>query len=233
LLTRDPDTVVAAWAFLRRWFTWLLRWAWAFTVHDQDRVPAGPAIVVANHLSNLDPILLGYALPRPGAVMGKQEVFNLPVVGWILNRIGSFPVTRGAQDEGAMATAKAVIQAGWPLVLFPEGTRNRNARWGANRIRSGAARIALETQAPIVPAALIGPQAIFPPGARWPRRTPVEVRFGPPLLPETYLPPADWPVEAQLAHITTQIVEAVGALLPDDLKALPAEPTEGSAESVQ
>jgi 1-acyl-sn-glycerol-3-phosphate acyltransferase len=223
-LVHDPESVVAAWAFARRWLIPLFRWAWDFAVRDPERVPVGGAIVVANHVSGVDPFLLAYAMPRPGAIMGKEEVFRLPGIGWALRRFGGFPVRRGAHDEGAIATATAIIAAGWPLILYPEGTRNRSGRWGAKRLRSGAARIALATRAPIVPAAMVGTQAIQPQGAWRPRCVPVEARFGPPLLAETYMPPEDWPLDQQLAHISAAILQAVGDLLPDDLKALPPTP---------
>ena len=224
LLTADPAAVTATWAFAHRWFGPIVRWAWGFASRNPERVPEGPSIIAANHISNIDPFLLGFAMPRPGGMMGKAEVFRIPGLAWVLRRFGGFPVQRGARDEGAVATAQAILTAGWPLILFPEGTRNPTGRWGASRIRSGAARIALATRVPIVPAAIVGTQQILPKGAWWPRRVQAETRFGPPLYPETYLPPSDWPIEQQLAHISTQIVLAIAKLLPDELVDLPQTP---------
>ena len=111
-------------------------------------------ILAANHRSFLDPFIIGICLRRPVYFVAKQELFRRRWQGWILNALGAFPVRRGEHDEEMMATARAVLERGDPVVIFPEGTRIRNGTLG--RPKRGAGRLALETGAPIVPIAVTG-----------------------------------------------------------------------------
>jgi 1-acyl-sn-glycerol-3-phosphate acyltransferase len=114
----------------------------------------GPVILAANHRSFLDPFIIGICLSRPVYFVAKRELFERPWQGWLLNALGAFPVRRGESDEEMMATARAVLDRGDPVVIFPEGTRIRAGILG--RPKRGAGRLALETGAPIVPIAVTG-----------------------------------------------------------------------------
>lgn len=114
----------------------------------------GPVILAANHRSFLDPFIVGMCIRRPIYFVAKKELFDKRWQGWILNALGAFPIKRGEQDEESMATAKAVLERGDALVIFPEGTRIRKGPLG--RPKRGVGRLALETGAPVVPVALIG-----------------------------------------------------------------------------
>jgi 1-acyl-sn-glycerol-3-phosphate acyltransferase len=215
--------VAAFWETTRARAGWLLRWLWGFAVQGGERLPDGPVIIVSNHVSYIDPLLVGWALKRPGAFMGKQELFRIPGVSWFITSAGAFPVSRGTGDSGALETAGRILADGWPLIIYPEGTRNDTAKWGSARLRSGAARIALTHRVPIVPVATVNVQTILPKGAWLPRRVKAEARVGQPLMPADYLPPADWPLEAQIRHVNERIFQAVAALLPDSMLATPDE----------
>ena len=122
-----------------------------------EHTPADGALIIAsNHRSFLDPFLIGALLPaeRPLHFMAKAELFRIPVVGWLLNRLGAFPVRRGESDAKALRTAEAVLERGGVLVIFPEGTRMRAG--GLGRPKRGAARLALATGADIMPVVLQG-----------------------------------------------------------------------------
>lgn len=114
----------------------------------------GGVILAANHRSFLDPFIIGLCLGRPVYFVAKQELFARAWQGWLLNALGAFPVRRGEHDEEMMATARAVLERGDPVVIFPEGTRIREGVLG--RPKRGAGRLALEAGAPIVPVAVTG-----------------------------------------------------------------------------
>jgi 1-acyl-sn-glycerol-3-phosphate acyltransferase len=114
----------------------------------------GPVILASNHRSFLDPFVIGCLVRRPVYFVAKKELFEKRWQGWILNRLGAFPVKRGESDEESMATARGVLERGGALVIFPEGTRHRNGPLG--RPKRGAGRLALETGAPVVPIAVMG-----------------------------------------------------------------------------
>lgn len=121
-----------------------------------ENIPAdGPVIVCSNHRSNLDPLLLGIAfLKRRLHFMAKIELFRVPVLRSVIRSLGAFPVRRGQGDAGAMAFAADILRKGGALLMFPEGTRQKYMK-DLLRFKSGAARLALQTKAPVLPVAVV------------------------------------------------------------------------------
>jgi 1-acyl-sn-glycerol-3-phosphate acyltransferase len=139
---------------------------------------SGPLLLASNHRSFLDPFLIGAMVRRPVYYMAKRELFEKRWQAWILNALGAFPVDRGAGDGEALATARAILQRGDCVVLFPEGTRVRRGPLGAPK--RGVGRLALETGAPVAPIAVIGSEHVRRGWRIRPRK--VRVRAGRPLL---------------------------------------------------
>src|SRR6185503_19713440 len=142
-----------------------------------EHVPDGGVILASNHRSFLDPFAIGCCIGRPIYFVAKRELFKNPLLGWLLNCLGAFPIKRGASDEESMATALALLESGKPIVIFPEGTRIRTGSLA--RPKRGVGRLALQSGKPVVPIAVTNSEH-----ARkgW-RIKPVKVhlRFGPAL----------------------------------------------------
>lgn len=137
----------------------------------------GPLLLASNHRSFLDPFVIGVLLRRPIYFVAKRELFARGWQAWCLSRLGAFPIDRGAGDEEAMATARAILERGGCVLIFPEGTRVRPGPLG--RPRRGVGRLALETGARVAPIAVIGTEDVRRGWRIRPRK--VRLRCGRPL----------------------------------------------------
>ncbi len=145
-----------------------------------EHVPrSGPVLLAANHLSLLDPPLVGVGTPRTLHFLAKAELFRIPGFGWLIRRLNAHPVEREGADAHALRRALALLRAGQALLVFPEGTRRPEGALGP--ARPGAGLLAVRSGAPVVPVYIRGTGRVLPRGAIWPRRAPVTVTFGPPL----------------------------------------------------
>ncbi len=145
---------------------------WRVRVYGSERVPAsGPLIIACNHVSLLDPPILGGFCPRKIHYMAKRELFGIPLFGPMIRALGAYPVDREGSATGAIRRSIEVLRAGETVGIFPEGGRNPS---GEARARSGVALLASIAQAPVVPAAIVGSAAAM-------RLAPIHVVFGEPL----------------------------------------------------
>ncbi|MBE3576647.1 MAG: 1-acyl-sn-glycerol-3-phosphate acyltransferase [Limnochordales bacterium] len=141
--------------------------------------PAGGYILAANHASALDPILIALVLDRPIHFLAKYELFQYPILRWVLPRIYAIPLRRGRPDRSALRIAIERVRSGKIVGIFPEGTRSSDGQLQA--LRGGAALIALHAGAPIVPVAVAGSWELWPKGRWFPRRGRVRITFGKPI----------------------------------------------------
>ncbi len=122
-------------------------------VRGRENIPQeGPVIIMSNHISLLDPPLLGAFLPRKIHYMAKKELFDNKLAGWLLGSLGAFPVKRGTGDRAALRNALKILKNEGVLGVFPEGTRYPEGELGEPH--TGSIMIALMGQAPIVPAGI-------------------------------------------------------------------------------
>lgn len=182
-------------------------------VVGKENVPQqGPLLVVANHLSLVDPPLLGITLEREVTFMAKKELFRFPPLGYLMRGFGAFPVHRGQLDIAALRQAQQALTEGRVLVMFPEGMRSRSGH--LRPAFSGAALIALRSGAPILPVGIAGTEKM-----KWPvwvfRRPRITVNIGVPF----HLPPGtDKPTRAELADQTDYIMRHIARLLPEQYR---------------
>jgi 1-acyl-sn-glycerol-3-phosphate acyltransferase len=150
-------------------------------VQKVEHLPATPCVVVANHCSYLDGIVLFAALPPVFGFVIKREMSRVPLANLLLRRIGSHYVDRGGAHRGARDTRKLLkrAQAGGAMAFFPEGTFQKQL--GLGRFRSGAFVVAANAQLPIVPVALRGTRQAMPAGSLLPQPGRIEVELAPAL----------------------------------------------------
>jgi len=126
----------------------------------QENIPKiGSVLLCSNHISNLDPIVVGTTTPRPVHFMAKEELFQVPVIGKLFPHLNAFPVKRGMSDREALRKGLAVLKEGEVLGLFPEGTRSKTGELGEGL--AGAGFFATRSEALIVPCAVVGPYKAF------------------------------------------------------------------------
>lgn len=217
--------VLAAIALPPMWFLARLH------IRGGEHVPAtGACVVTPNHYSEVDPLVTGIAMWKVGRMpryLAKASLFSVPVIGWLLHRSGQVPVERAGSGKGgnALAGARQAADGGHAVVIYPEGTLTREPDLWPMRGKTGAVRIALQENLPVIPLAHWGAQAIMPRYARslslFPRKD-VQLLFGAPVDLDDF---RGRPLEPELLTAATdRVMDAITALLEEirDEKA-PAE----------
>ncbi len=226
-----PRDASSVWKFLHRLITLLKPLFCKLKIEGGQNVPEQAGCILAcNHTYGPDFIVLGYASPRQVYYMAKMEIFGWhPLLTKLLVTAGVFPVRRGQSDKGAIMAAVDLVRTGKVVGMFPEGTRSHSG--ALQRGRSGAARIAMAAQVPVVPVVVLNSQAILHKLGRRLQVPEVVVRFGPPI----YV--TGDPNDSQTVHDnTTQIMLTLAALLPTELRGVyttPEEPLSNQSDYVQ
>jgi 1-acyl-sn-glycerol-3-phosphate acyltransferase len=199
----------------------LARLAYRPRIEGRSHVPrTGPVIFASNHLSFIDSFVIPMSSPRHVQFLAKSSYFDgKGIRGWLsrefFTAIGASPVQRGAGQAAldALEQQRRMLAAGKGIALYPEGTRSLDGR--LYKGRTGAAFLALQTGAPVVPVGLIGTNEVMPVGAKFPRLRPrVTIRFGEPIDVSTHGPATS----GRARRVATdEIMAAIHALSEQEL----------------
>lgn len=151
-----------------------------FKVYGAENIPKqGGVLLISNHQSFLDPVLLGVKTTRPVSYIAKSELFEHPAFNWLIRKLNSFPIRRGQTDVAAIKEAMRRLKEGRVVAIFPEGTRTRDGE--IQKIHQGIAMLVRRGGVPVVPAVIDGAHRAWPRGSAIFRKYPISVLFGPPL----------------------------------------------------
>ena len=169
--------------FARALVAGFARLFWRPRILGREHIPkSGPFVLAPVHRSNIDFALAAVLVTRRIRYMGKDSLWKIGVIGKLFSALGAFPVHRGSADREALRRCIEVIQAGEPLVIFPEGTRQAGPT--VQPLFEGAAYVAARTGVPIVPVGIGGSERAMPKGSKFIRPVKTALVVGPPLTAE-------------------------------------------------
>jgi 1-acyl-sn-glycerol-3-phosphate acyltransferase len=198
----------AGWIFFRLVFRTYFR----CRAFNAERVPLrGPAILASNHESYIDPPLVGAWVPRAINYLARENLFDVPGLGWLLRHWQTVPVDR---EGGGAAGLKAILErllAGGVIILFPEGTRTRDGRM--QRARSGIGLTVIKSKAPLIPVRVFGTYQAYGRHLRIPRPYRVVVKYGRPMHFEDLRAEAKHCSKPRLKEIYQQVADEIMAAI--------------------
>lgn len=162
---------------IARIFTTLL---FDLKVYGRDHIPpSGGVLLVANHQSYLDPVVVAVRLRRPVSFFAKSELFEKHAFAWLIRALHAFPVRQGEGDIGAVKETIRRLKEGHLLSIFPEGSRTADGELG--KIEPGVALMIRRAGVPVVPVVVSGSFVAWPRGRKMFRSAPIRVLYGPPM----------------------------------------------------
>jgi 1-acyl-sn-glycerol-3-phosphate acyltransferase len=185
-------------------------------VTGRERVPAtGPTLLISNHLSLVDPLVIGASLPRELHILAKAELFEWPVIGGLARMCGVVPIWRGHWDVAALVTLEEILRAGHGVLIFPEGTYAMPPHPAALLpFQIGAAWLEARVHVPVVPVGIWGSEQVWMPRRGWRpwHRPQVYVHVGVPYLPHL---PANHSSRDALQSVADEMASHICALIPE------------------
>jgi putative phosphoserine phosphatase / 1-acylglycerol-3-phosphate O-acyltransferase len=187
-----------------------------FDITGTERIPrSGPVLIASNHRSYFDVValaLIAARIGRPVRFLAKRELFDAPVVGRVTRAIGGIPVDRGSGSDRPLREATAALRAGEVVIILPEGTIPRGEAFFDPKLRgkTGTARLAIATGAPVVPVGLWGTERVWPRSSRLPNVAAVK---NPPKIRVR----VGWPLDLSgpdAVEDTERLMEEISARLP-------------------
>jgi 1-acyl-sn-glycerol-3-phosphate acyltransferase len=202
-----------------------LTWTFAMEFYGLENLPPeGPLIMTPNHVSYIDPILMGVAVRRRMFFMTWNRMFNIPGFGTLIRIFGAFPLKLEGHDHKAFKRAHRYLRDGQIVVVFPEGGRTTTGK--LENFKPGAFRMALRLGIPVVPVTINGAYQVWPPHERFPRLNgKITIQYHPPIYLEGCSENEIRTRALELAHQARVTIAKTldPTLLPEDLKELRSE----------
>jgi 1-acyl-sn-glycerol-3-phosphate acyltransferase len=202
-------------AIFRVLFWFFGRW----TIKGAENVPqTGGVILAPNHVSLADPPAVASAIQRPTWFMAKVELFEVPVLGWLIRRTRAYPVKRGKGDRKALRQTLGLLEQGEVVMIFPEGERSRDGKLREPEL--GFAFFALEAEVPVIPVAVLGTDGVLRPGSWRPHFGKIIIRYGEPMsFPERY---GRRPTKADLQAVGEAVMARIAELRAEERQLMEA-----------
>lgn len=182
---------------------------WRIRLEGTEHIPSdGPLIIVPNHVTYADPVLVCIPLRFAVHFMAWDALFRIPGFSWLIRRLRAFPVQIDSADPRSTREAVRLLQSGQAVMIFPEGGRTPDGR--LQRFRPGAFRLACSLKVPVLPVTIVGGHASWPPGRMLPRPGRLRIIYHPIVSPP---PEADPRAAARM--LATEVRNAIAAGLPD------------------
>ena len=148
--------------------------------HGNEHIPKqGGVLLVSNHVSLLDPVIIGAATDRELHFLGADTYFHVPGLGWLFTQLNGIPIKRGAPSWQSLKKVISCLEFGEALLIFPEGTRSVDGRLGG--MKKGASFMIHHSGVPVIPVFIKGTERFMPRGAKFIRPAKLSVTFGPPI----------------------------------------------------
>lgn len=169
---------------------------------------SGPLLIVPNHVTYADPVLVSIPVRRPVHYMAWNALFDVPGLAWLIRRLRAFPVEIESADPRATREAVRLLQSGAAVMIFPEGGRSLDGRLA--RFKPGAFRLACALGVPLLPVTIAGGHESWPPGMVWPRPGRLTITYHPVIAPET-----GGDVKAAARGLAQHVRRMVASALPE------------------
>lgn len=145
--------------WLYNFLTWILKWLSKLLFRTkteglENENVEGPVVYAINHLSNWDPVIVACETKKPINFMAKKELFDIPVLKWILKALGAFPIDRTGNDLATLRVTIAALKDGGRICLFPQGTRCPGVEPSATEVKGGTALLVRHSKATVIPIAV-------------------------------------------------------------------------------
>jgi 1-acyl-sn-glycerol-3-phosphate acyltransferase len=211
---RQPTPYSKPSVLARYWYSLLWAPCWAISqIYFRYRYsgrgnvpPTGPVLLVANHQSHLDPVLVGIACPRQLKYLARQGLFFWPFSLWIRS-LGAVPIDRERGSVAGIKTTLRLLNQEYAVVVFPEGSRTPDGR--LHELLAGFCLLARRSRATIVPVAIEGAFDAMPRGSSFPKPRPIALIFGPAIRPEEFI---GWTDKQLIEVVTTRIAAGLEQL---------------------